>query len=153
RDLYKALNVPIGLIHTAWGGTRIEPWTPREGFAIDPQFKDAINQIDAATPNFNKAVAKTIKDIEAWLPQARAAVESGHKVKPPPEWPKHELDNNAQPTGLYNAMIHPLIPFAIRGAIWYQGESNLNDGMLYRDRMKALIAGWRKVWGQSEFPF
>jgi sialate O-acetylesterase len=153
RDLHKELNVPVGLIHTAWGGTRIEPWTPREGFAPDAQFKDIVKQIDEATPNFNKAIEKTIAGVEAWLPKAKDASKAGKPVPTPPEWPKHVLDNNGQPTGLYNAMIHPFIPYAIRGAIWYQGESNLKDGMLYRDKMKALISGWRTVWGQGEFPF
>jgi sialate O-acetylesterase len=50
-------------------------------------------------------------------------------------------------------MIHPLVPFAIRGAIWYQGESNLSDAMLYTDKMKALIQGWRSVWNEGDFPF
>ena len=50
-------------------------------------------------------------------------------------------------------MVYPLVPYAIRGAIWYQGESNLQDGMLYHEKMKALINGWREVWGQGDFPF
>ncbi len=50
-------------------------------------------------------------------------------------------------------MVHPLVPLAIRGAIWYQGESNLNDGMLYTEKMKALIPGWRTVWNEGDFPF
>lgn len=153
RELHKELNVPVGLIHTAFPGTRIEPWTPREGFALDPQFKDVVKQIDEATPNFNRAIVKTTVDIDAWLPKAKAAVAAGKKVDPPPAWPKHALDDTGQPTGLYNGMIHPLIRYAIRGAIWYQGEANLKDGMLYRDRMKAMIGGWREVWGQGEFPF
>jgi sialate O-acetylesterase len=54
---------------------------------------------------------------------------------------------------MYNAMIHPLVPFAIRGAVWYQGESNLGEGQGYLERKKALIGGWRKVWNQGDFPF
>jgi sialate O-acetylesterase len=54
--------------------------------------------------------------------------------------------------GMYNAMIAPLMPFPIRGVIWYQGESNVNQGVKYRDRMDALIKGWRKTWGQ-DMPF
>ena len=50
-------------------------------------------------------------------------------------------------------MVHPIVPYALRGAIWYQGESNLQDGMLYHEKMKALINGWREVWGQGDFPF
>ena len=49
-------------------------------------------------------------------------------------------------------MIHPLVPYAIRGALWYQGEANVGDGMSYRDKMEALIGGWREVWGQGDFP-
>ncbi len=57
------------------------------------------------------------------------------------------------PLALYNGMIHPLIPYAVRGAIWYQGESNNGEGMLYYEKMKALISGWRKVWNEPELPF
>jgi sialate O-acetylesterase len=57
------------------------------------------------------------------------------------------------PTALYNAMIHPLVPYGIRGALWYQGESNLGDGQLYGEKMRALIASWRAAWGQGAFPF
>ncbi len=56
-------------------------------------------------------------------------------------------------TALHNGMIRPLRPFGLRGAIWYQGESNLADGALYTERMKALVGGWREIWGQGEFPF
>jgi sialate O-acetylesterase len=64
--------------------------------------------------------------------------------------PPHDVQNA---TALYNGMIHPLCPFALRGAIWYQGESNLGEGMLYYERMKALIGGWRQIWGEGDFPF
>ena len=57
------------------------------------------------------------------------------------------------PTVLYNGMIRGLVPFSIRGAIWYQGESNNGEGMEYYKKMQALINGWRKAWGQGDFPF
>jgi sialate O-acetylesterase len=57
------------------------------------------------------------------------------------------------PIILYNGMIHPIVPFAIRGALWYQGEGNRGDNMLYFEKMKALIGGWRSVWGEGDFPF
>jgi len=65
----------------------------------------------------------------------------------------HPLSSHSAPTGLYNGMVHALVPFGIRGAIWYQGESNRHDGMLYHEKMKGLINGWRKVWAQGDFPF
>jgi sialate O-acetylesterase len=60
---------------------------------------------------------------------------------------------NGSPTAIYNAMVHPIIPYAIRGALWYQGESNNGEGMLYFEKMKALVGGWRALWHEGEFPF
>ncbi len=83
---------------------------------------------------------------------SREALAEGGPLEPAP-MAKHPLGNQWAPTGLYNGMIHPLVPFAIRGAIWYQGESNVGDGPAYLDKMRALIGGWRSVWQQDDFPF
>ena len=153
RELHKELKVPIGLIDSSWGGTRIEPWTQAEAFADMPMFKEITKQVAQAAPNYKKALADAVTQFEAWLPKAREALDAGKTIPPPPAWPKHPLASEGQPTGLYNGMIHPLAPFAIRGAIWYQGESNHPDGAKYTDMMKALIGGWRKVWDEGDFPF
>lgn len=153
REIQKELGVPVGLIKPAWGGTRIEPWTPPEGFASEPKFADVVKRIEEATPRYKEAMKKATAEMEAWLPKAKEALAKNELAPAPPEWPKHELDNNGQPTGIYNAMIHPIVPYAIRGALWYQGEANRNDGLLYTDRMRALIGGWRKIWGEGDFPF
>jgi sialate O-acetylesterase len=81
---------------------------------------------------------------------AENAVVPTMPVYPPELQAPHDVQNA---TALFNGMIHPLCPFAMRGAIWYQGESNLGDGARYEDRMKALIAGWRKLWHEGDFPF
>lgn len=116
RKLNTELNVPIGLIDSSWGGTRIEPWTPAEGFDTVP----------------------------ALAPFALAARQPGAKTE------------GTQPSSLCNAMIFPLAPFALRGAIWYQGETNLIDEPTntagYTDKMAALINGWRQLW-KSELSF
>jgi sialate O-acetylesterase len=118
RHLLKELDVPIGLIGSNWGGTRIEPWTPPVGFQSVPALKDiADNLANFPTKNADGKI------------------------------------NHQSPLALYNGMIHPLLPFAIRGAIWYQGESNNGEGMLYHEKMKALIHGWRSVWNDPELPF
>jgi sialate O-acetylesterase len=153
RDLQRELDVPVGLIEAAWGGTRIEPWTPPAGFASVPEFHDIAEAVEQATPNYKRALAETIEAIEAWAPTAKAALAAGTEVPAPPGWPRHPLDSAGDPTGLYNGMVHPIVPFAIRGAIWYQGESNWEDGLLYEARMRALINGWRQVWGEGDFPF
>ncbi len=153
RELHKELDVPVGLIHVAWGGTKIEPWTPRVGFTLVPGFDEQLKLIDGADAKYRQELRKAVADYEAWLPGAKKAVADGKPVTPPPAWPRHLLEDNGQPTSIYNGMIHPLVPFAIRGAIWYQGESNHPDGMAYCDKMKALIAGWRKIWAQGDFPF
>ena len=93
--------------------------------------------------------------MEDWLNAARTARQSEAPVPEMPTYPPELLPPNGpqQPAVLYNAMIHPLVPFALRGAIWYQGESNHTEGMLYTKKMKALIEGWRSLWPGGTFPF
>mgnify|MGYP001115387893 CR=1 FL=1 len=118
RELQKELDVPIGLIGSNWGGTRIEPWTPPQGFQAVPALKDI-------AANLDKYPARNAEG----------------KI------------NHQSPLALYNGMIAPLVPYGIRGALWYQGESNNGEGMLYYEKMKALIAGWRDLWQRPDLPF
>jgi sialate O-acetylesterase len=108
RDLQKALNVPVGLIHTSWGGTRAEAWTSRAMLDHHPVYK---GEDRPAKPHQNTASA------------------------------------------LYNGMIHPLLNYRIKGAIWYQGESNAGKAYAYRELFPMMIQNWRKDWGQGDFPF
>ena len=156
RELHRELNVPIGLIDSSWGGTRIEPWTPPCGFAAVPALQDVVDTVKQKDAEYkSKTLPAKMTEIEAWIAATRAALAAGDALPPTLWWPRHPLESHAEPTGLYNGMIHPLVPFAIRGAIWYQGESNVHtgDGMTYCEKMKALIAGWREVWNQGDFPF
>ena len=111
REIHTNLNVPVGLVESAWGGRPIEPFTPQAGFKAVPALAKFIHTINTNTP----------------------------------------LNSNA-PSVIYNAMIAPLAPFAIRGALWYQGESNRSNTN-YTDKMVALVGGWRQVWQQGDFPF
>lgn len=128
RKLHKDLDVPIGLIGSNWGGTRIEPWTPPEGFKKVPALKESHADKLSEFPS-----VREIKNKEGKV--------TGEAV------------NHQSPLALYNGMIHPLLPYSIRGAIWYQGESNNGEGMLYHEKMKALILGWREVWNNDDLPF
>ena len=135
RKLMEDLDVPVGLIGCNWGGTRIEPWTPPVGFqsvpALKKDFADKLDTFPALNEKKDKD-KKVVLDAEG-----RPVMEVNHQSA----------------LALYNGMVHPLEPFAIRGALWYQGESNNGEGMLYHEKMKALIAGWRSVWSNPHMPF
>jgi sialate O-acetylesterase len=87
--------------------------------------------------------------MDAWIKKARRAQAAGKAIPSVPKVEGHALNNRGLPTGIYNAMITPLVPYSIKGAIWYQGESNMGDGMLYFHKMNALISGWREIWGSD----
>ncbi|MES2708390.1 MAG: sialate O-acetylesterase [Verrucomicrobiota bacterium] len=156
RELNRELNVPVGLINSSWGGSRIEPWTPVEGFAQVPSQRDNFRAIRAATPGtgeYNNNLSAWLGSVEQWAKESRAGLQKKQPPAPMPEKPGTPAQGSQGLIGLYNGMISPLVPYAIRGAVWYQGESNNGEGMLYLDRKKALVGGWRKVWGQGDFPF
>jgi sialate O-acetylesterase len=153
RKLHKELGVPVGLIMSSWGGTRIEPWTPPAGFAPFPELKGIADQIESADAKYRQELAAYLDRHESWLAGARRALDSGGPLPDVGLRPEHGLAGHWLPTGLYNGMIHALVPFAVRGAIWYQGEANRTDGMLYHTKMKALIHGWRTIWKQDDFAF
>lgn len=157
RRLRQELKVPVGLVNSSWGGTRIEPWTPPIGFQQVPALQDLSNSIISrtpGTPQWKQRLQGHIEETERWLVAAREAAQRGEPVTPSPAFPAEltPFSGNQDPTMLYNAMIHPLVGFPIRGAIWYQGESNHTEGLLYLEKMKALIGGWRALW-KRDFPF
>lgn len=153
RELHAELDVPIGLIGSNWGGTRIEPWTPPVGFQENPSLKNIAKRIDDTKAKYKQTTANVIERTEAWLSKAKQQQAAGEEVSKPPVLPNNPVAHRAFPTGIYNAMIHPLVPFTTRGAIWYQGESNRGEGMAYYEKMKSLINGWRKIWNQDDMAF
>ena len=159
RHLNRELKVPVGLVNSSWGGTAIEPWTPPVGFAQVPALKGISDRVALTDPHSDgyKQILRDYleKQLEPWLAQAKDTLATEKPLDAAPPYPDaiKPLASNGLPTGLYDGMIAPLIPFAIRGALWYQGESNHGDRMLYTEKMKALIGGWRTVWKQGDFPF
>ena len=89
--------------------------------------------------------------MEAWIALARRQLASGSLISKPPVIPANPGGEGW--SGMYNAMIHPFVHLPIKGALWYQGEYNGAEGTIYYEKMRALIGGWRKVWGQGDFPF
>jgi sialate O-acetylesterase len=158
RYLHQELDVPIGLINTSWGGTRIEPWTPVCGFADVPALESILKKVrltDPANEEYQSELQDYLTSLDAWIKSAKTSLADESPISPPPTYPSQlqPLTSHGDPTTLYNGMVHALVPFAMRGAIWYQGESNHVEGMLYYEKMKALIQGWREVWNEGEFPF
>jgi len=158
RKLNTTLKVPVGLIHSSWGGTRIEPWTPSIGFAQTPTLKSIYNQLEAKTPGTSsnkKLLQQAIKNYKNWLVKADDALKNNTSVNPPTAYPAGltPYKSRQSPTVLYNAMINPMVPYAVRGAIWYQGEANRRDGKMYGEKMKALINGWRSVYNNKKLAF
>ena len=153
RKIYQDTKVPVGLIGTNWGGTRIEPWTPPVGFREVPELKaisEAVDRFDPSTPAGKATWQKYISDVEKWVARTEVALKQGQPVSAPISAPGYT--NATEPTAIYNSMVHPLAPYGIRGAIWYQGESNGGEGVEYFHKMQALINGWRSVWAQKDFP-
>lgn len=157
RELYTSLKIPIGLISSNWGGTRIEPWTPPAGFRAVPGLESYADEAESRVPgsaSYRKITAEVSKNYRDFVAEFEAAAAAGKELPVAPEYPRSLLPvNRGSTTALYNAMIAPLVPYAIRGAIWYQGEANLADGMLYADKMAALVGGWRKVFNNPEMSF
>ena len=151
RELQKELDVPVGILGAYWGGTRIEPWTPPEGFDSVPGLAAIAKSVNAKIPGSkdNREVSdKVVADYNAWLAKYKEAIAKGEQPPLPPEFPTEQkpFTDHQQPTVLYNKMLYGFVPYAVRGAIWYQGESNLSDKMGYKSKMQALLNGWKKVF-------
>ena len=153
RDLHEKLQVPVGLIGSSWGGTRAEAWTSRPTMEADPAFTSMLDWWAGILANYPKAKAKYDDDLARWKQTAEKAKAAG---KQPPRQPRSPIGPRHPaycPAGLYNGMIAPLVPYAIQGVIWYQGEANVGRAYNYRKIFPALIRDWRKAWGQGDFPF
>ncbi|MEI8292620.1 MAG: sialate O-acetylesterase [bacterium] len=155
RDLSKELGVPVGLIMSSVGGSPAEAWTRRE--ALAGQMPEVLLEQEKAVANHSAALAKyqageprLLEDWAAACEQAKAAGQPEPRKPAPPQDPQ---TSGKRPSGLFNAMIHPLIPFAIRGVIWYQGEGNNDRALAYQKLFPLLISDWRSQWGQGDFPF
>lgn len=132
RELQRNLCVPVGLIHSSWGGTAAEQWTSEEALRAHPRLK--------------KEILDAYPEAQKQYELALAAWEQAGRTNVRPRAPR-------LPSGLYNGMIAPLVPFAFRGVIWYQGESNADRADQYRVLFPEMIRDWRRAWGRGDFPF
>ncbi len=149
RDLNQALKLPVGIILSAYGASTAEAWVPRDALAADPLLKPMLDKLDAREDYFKAHPGAN----DAGAPPSPQTI-NARPGRPGPL--RDPAQDQHQPTVLFNAMIHPLLPYAIRGAIWYQGESivgGANGLRLYGHVMDTLVTQWRSLWGEGNFPF
>jgi len=145
RRLHNTLNVPIGLINTAWGGARIEAFMPRKALEDTGEYLEYLTDWDRRIiEDSDKEYAKKLAKYEAW----QTSGGKGDKQKP-----LHARVANHAPGSIYNGLIHPVVGYGIKGTIWYQGESSTDRPYQYRRLFPLLINTWRDLWGQGDFPF
>ncbi|MEY3394102.1 MAG: hypothetical protein RL346_338 [Verrucomicrobiota bacterium] len=182
RDIHRKLGVPVGLIHSALGATPAQAWTSEAGLKSDPMLDEYVQNIRERTENFAAAtaaypaaLAKHEADLKTWeetigkahkeklaIWEATSALaEQNNQPLPrrpspasrPPKAPKPPEGVSTDPAVLFNGMIAPLIPYGIKGVIWYQGESNRDKSAQYSTLFSSMITDWRSRWKQGDFPF
>ncbi len=152
KQLHKKLDIPIGLVGCYYYGTTAEAWMSREVVESDPDISIALakhKELLSIYPEEKKKYDAKIKKWEAAVAKAKA---DGKKRPGKPGAPVGPGDYRT-PSGVYNAMLNPIIPYGMRGVIWYQGEANAGQGYQYRKVFPAMIKNWRDDWQQGDFPF
>lgn len=176
RDIHKSTNVPVGMIHSSVSGTAAELWTSLSGLEKEPSLHGYVELAASALKNYQGGADKYPQELESYQARLKEweATEGkayGEVVKawkaanknnpaagkpPAPTVPKPTPPPDPvgkKPSVLFNGKIAPLIPYAIKGAIWYQGESNSPKPFEYRTLFPRMIADWREKWGEGDFPF
>jgi sialate O-acetylesterase len=149
RKVHKETGLPVGLLNNSIGGTRIEPWLAVGSEKVEPGLKPVLEAHASQVEKADKQTAAQLDAFEAWVKAARQAAADNKPLPRPPALPVYP----ASPfSGLYNSYTEPLRPYGLRGMLWYQGESNGGEGDIYFFKMKALVEGMRKAWGQGDFP-
>ncbi len=155
RFLQERLDVPIGLIQIAWGGTPIDSWTSLGAITKDAALMPALAEWAKLMRNHPAALLRYQLECRKWE-AAAALAKAAHKTftQPPPVKPVGP-ESPWKPGVIFNAMVTPAAAYPVRGVIWYQGESNTSAerAPLYGGLFRTMIEDWRRVWNQGNFPF
>ena len=155
KQIHLATNVPVGLINCSWGGSDCQAWIRRDLMEGKDVYADTMSQWEKNEDVYRdgtklkQAIVAFSEKLDKWNKEKAA----GKKVGRIPRRPRDILIGQQRPANLYNGMLNPIIGFGIKGAIWYQGESNSGRGYQYREMFPLLIQSWRDVWQQGDFPF
>lgn len=151
-ELEKELKVPIGLINSSYGGSQAEAWTPVEYLNASDELRPTVERTKIWDAERAKVRADYAEAIKKWRDDSAKQTAAGARPSPSPSVPD-ALREYRIASSIYNGMIEPLIPFAIRGAVWYQGESNEARAEQYGLLLPTMIRAWRERWGEGNFPF
>jgi sialate O-acetylesterase len=154
RYIHQNRHVPVGFIHSSWGGTPAQSWTTRPVLEANPLLKPILEEWDetlSAYPAADERYQKQLADYKIAAAAAKAEGKPAPAAPHPPAGPGHPNT----PGGLWNGMIAPITPYAIRGVLWYQGESNADPkhAFPYRFLFRSMIEDWRSEWAEGDFPF
>lgn len=155
RSIHETLNVPVGLIVSAVGGTPIEAWIDAKAQRSLPELDGYFAAHDKSIADFDPVKSKAQYDraLAQWEERVAAAKAAKQKSPKKPQDPATVFQRKADIGGLFNGMVAPLVPYAIRGVLWYQGEANSTPekAHFYQHQLPLLVRDWRSRWGQ-EFP-
>jgi len=146
RQMHQDLKAPIGLIHTSWGGTPIASWLSGPSLAGNPTLEPFLTYWQNAILQYPVNQTRYEQAVKKW------EAEGSKGARPAaPLGPGHQHE----PTTLYNAMVAPLIKYTIKGALWYQGETEAGraQGDIYGEALMTLVRDWRRAFAQGDFPF
>jgi sialate O-acetylesterase len=138
RQLQETIDVPVGMINNAWGGSACEAWINRDVLNADEMYKPMMDRWAGMEKRFAELSAKTDLNEDEMKALQQA---------------KNQMSGNHRPANIYNGVLKSHLGYTIRGAIWYQGESNASRAYQYRDLFPLMISNWRQEWGQGDFPF
>ncbi len=148
REIYKALKIPVGIISASVGDTPAAAWTQWEVMEKNPNLEPILQRFKQDCVGSEEK----LKDYQEWKKAVEEAKAAGTKPPNGIGEPMHDL-NFRRPSGLFNGMINPLVPYAIRGVLWYQGEYDGLRAAEYNHLLPAMIGSWRQIWGAGDFPF
>jgi len=153
RQLHQTLGVPVGLINNAWGGSAAEAWVKRDKLAANEKLKPLHDRWVQMEAGLGAAKAEFEQKLVEWKSLVEKAKAEGKPEPKPPGNPDAQMKGNSRPGNIHSGVLTPSIGYGIRGAIWYQGESNASRAYQYRELFPFMIKSWREEWGVGDFPF
>lgn len=153
RELSENLKVPVGIINTSFGGTPVESWMSQSALQSNSDFSIVASRWEKTLQDYPNLMKVYEENLAKWNADRKAAANASQPFKTPQPRKPPGSGSQMMPSSLFNAMVHPLIPYAVQGIIWYQGEANAARFTEYAELFKALITQWRGDLGQGDIPF